>query len=354
MTLKNFKTSSLFLMGIILTLGLSISFQSLLASYTAPLNNPSACLTGNPGCDAPVSTGSTLLQQIQGAMWIVNNASSPYGLIVEQGKVGIGSNTTNINDLVAQLQVTAPAGTEGIRIISAADYSPFVIRNNANSADIFRVDQNGVLQVGSIPWARIPDVPANVTNAISTLTQGTGTSISGTGSSRTITNSAPDQTVVLTQGGATAITGTYPNFTISSTDANWNGGTTGLNAATGRTSLGLDSLSNVTFNSVTATTFTYSDRNLKKNINLIPNALNKVLKLDGVEFNWKKDNRRDLGLIAQDVEMVFPELVKTSETTGLKSLEYGNLVAPLVEAIKEQQKQIEELKVEIENLKNQK
>jgi hypothetical protein len=68
------------------------------------------------------------------------------------------------------------------------------------------------------------------------LTAGTGISTSGTYPNFTITNSSPDQTVVLTQGGTTTITGTYPNFTISSADqyngtvtsVDFSGGTTGL------------------------------------------------------------------------------------------------------------------------------
>lgn len=103
---------------------------------------------------------------------------------------------------------------------------------------------------------------------------------------------------------------------------------------------------------VTATSFIYSsDRNLKENIKAIPNALDKVLRLNGVMFNWKEDGRPDLGLIAQDVEKVFPELVHTNPATNLKAVEYGNLIAPLIEAIKEQQKQIEELKNQINALK---
>ena len=50
---------------------------------------------------------------------------------------------------------------------------------------------------------------------------------------------------------------------------------------------------------------------------------------------------------------MYPEVVHTSETTGLKSVQYGNLVAPLIEAIKEQQEQIDALKAEIEELKRQ-
>ena len=102
---------------------------------------------------------------------------------------------------------------------------------------------------------------------------------------------------------------------------------------------------------VVANSFIYaSDRSLKENIKPVENALDKVLNLEGVSFDWKESGESSLGLIAQDVEDVFPEIVHTSDD-GLKSVEYGNLVSPLIEAIKEQQKQIEELKLEIEKLK---
>ena len=93
-----------------------------------------------------------------------------------------------------------------------------------------------------------------------------------------------------------------------------------------------------------------SDISLKKNIKPISNALDKVLQLQGVRFNWKDTNKPSIGLISQDVEKIFPEIVSTDEQ-GLKSIEYAKLVAPLIEALKEQQKEIEELKAEIEELK---
>ena len=87
-----------------------------------------------------------------------------------------------------------------------------------------------------------------------------------------------------------------------------------------------------------------SDFRLKKNINSIPNALNRTLSLNGVSFNWLTDEfpefnfeeGSNLGFIAQDVEDIFPELVRT-EKNGYKSIAYDNLTPVLVEAIKEQQ-----------------
>jgi len=103
---------------------------------------------------------------------------------------------------------------------------------------------------------------------------------------------------------------------------------------------------------VKASAFWYSsDINLKQNIQNIPNALQKIQQLNGVYFQWKESGKDGVGVIAQDIEKVFPELVATDPNTGLKSVSYGNLVAPLIEAIKEQQKQIDELKAEIEVLK---
>jgi len=103
---------------------------------------------------------------------------------------------------------------------------------------------------------------------------------------------------------------------------------------------------------VKATAFYYSsDERLKNNIQPLSGSLNKILQLQGVSFDWKEDNRSSIGLIAQDVEKIFPELVSTSKQTGLKSIEYANLVAPLIESVKEQQKQIEILKAEISELK---
>lgn len=101
-------------------------------------------------------------------------------------------------------------------------------------------------------------------------------------------------------------------------------------------------------NNVTAVAFLYSsDRTLKTNILPINNALDKVNKLEGVSFNWKNSGGAELGLIAQDVEKVLPELVVTNPTTGLKSVKYGNIVPVLIQAIKEQQKEIDELKAKI-------
>ena len=86
----------------------------------------------------------------------------------------------------------------------------------------------------------------------------------------------------------------------------------------------------------------FSDKSLKKNIKPLESSLNKILSLSGYSFDWKSDNRGDIGVIAQEVEAVFPEIVKTDTHTGFKSVQYENLIAPLIEAVKTQQIIIDE------------
>lgn len=93
----------------------------------------------------------------------------------------------------------------------------------------------------------------------------------------------------------------------------------------------------------------YSDVTLKENIETIPNALDKVLALRGVSFNRKdhEDKPRQIGVIAQEVEEVIPEVVITGEE-GIKSVAYGNLVGLLIESIKELKAEVDELKAQLE------
>jgi len=100
----------------------------------------------------------------------------------------------------------------------------------------------------------------------------------------------------------------------------------------------------------TGTVNASSDISLKDNITPIPNAIDKVLQIRGVTFNRNdiEDNPRQAGVIAQEVEKVLPEVV-SEDKDGIKSVAYGNMVSLLIEAIKEQQEQINMLKEKLEN-----
>jgi hypothetical protein len=95
---------------------------------------------------------------------------------------------------------------------------------------------------------------------------------------------------------------------------------------------------------------TGSDRSFKKNLSDLRYGLKDVLKLKPREFDTKQDNTHRLGFIAQEVEKIVPEVVSGKE--GAKGIAYGDIVAILVNAIKEQQDEIDDLKSEIHRLKS--
>ena len=80
-----------------------------------------------------------------------------------------------------------------------------------------------------------------------------------------------------------------------------------------------------------------SDERIKTNIKTIENALEKTLLLRGVEYNDIRiePEKKKIGLIAQEVELIIPEVNRTDPDTDIKSIEYQNLVGLLVQAIKE-------------------
>ena len=121
---------------------------------------------------------------------------------------------------------------------------------------------------------------------------------------------------------STITTGTLSTANVSSTKLYYNPSTGQLNASN--------------FNSL-------SDANKKKDIITITNPIEKVMNLRGVSFRWKENDVSAMGLIAQEVEMVIPDVVSTS-SCGEKSVSYDSIIGLLVEAIKDQQNQINELK----------
>ena len=90
-----------------------------------------------------------------------------------------------------------------------------------------------------------------------------------------------------------------------------------------------------------------SDIRYKKNIQAIEDPISKVVRIEGVSFNWKEDDRAALGVIADQVETVLPELVRGTDP---KTVNYNGLIGLLIEAVKEQQIQIDKLNERISKL----
>lgn len=90
-----------------------------------------------------------------------------------------------------------------------------------------------------------------------------------------------------------------------------------------------------------------SDRRLKENIQPLTHSFENIMKLQGVSYSWidkeKFGKEPQVGLIAQDLEKVYPEVVRTDSKTGYKSVAYDHLVAPLIEAFKVLNAKVESL-----------
>ncbi len=209
----------------------------------------------------------------------------------------------------------------------------------------------GALTGTATSTTNIPNLSGDITSANTVTTLATVNSNVGTfGSGGAIPSITVNAKGLITGVTTTAVTS---GTTITDdTSTNASRFLTFTSATSGSISAANVSSTKLTFNpstgSLSATDFnSTSDINLKENIKPIEDSLNKIIQLNGIEFDWKCNQQPSIGVIAQEVEKVFPSLVKTAEN---KSVNYNGLVGVLIEAVKEQQKQIEELKDFVKNL----
>ena len=196
-------------------------------------------------------------------------------------------------------------------------------------------------------------------NSAKIATSATGVTVTGS-----IANASGDMTIdvagdltldadggdILFKDGGTTIathsniSGTSYRITVGPQDADFvvrgNDGGTGITALT----IDMSALGAATFNNdITA----FSDRRLKTDIEPITNALPKVMRMQGVHYkrNDVDDAKEQIGVIAQDMETIVPEVVLTADDEmQTKSVDYGKLCAVLIESIKELKAEIDELK----------
>ena len=121
-------------------------------------------------------------------------------------------------------------------------------------------------------------------------------------------------------------TKTYANFAINGASSLYYDNALTLET----TSTGVTVTGDVDASNFNAT----SDVALKDNLALVENPLEKLSNISGYTFNWKKDNKEAVGIIAQEVEQIFPQLVTTG-SDGYKRVNYDALIPVMIEAIKE-------------------
>ena len=85
----------------------------------------------------------------------------------------------------------------------------------------------------------------------------------------------------------------------------------------------------------------FSDAQLKTNVKPLTNSTDTLLRIQGVSFDWKEGGRKDIGVIAQNVQKVYPQLVR--EDNNQLRVDYEKLVAPLIESVREMDARIKQL-----------
>jgi hypothetical protein len=232
-------------------------------------------------------------------------------------------------------------GITGVGTISTGTWQGSSISTTYTDAKVTAVNAGTGISVNQTTGS------LTVTNSgVTSLVAGTNISISGSTGAVTVnvsgtvaaaTNATNSSNSAVTDDTTTNATH-YPNFVA---------GTSGNQAEK-------VSSTKLTFNPssglLTSTDYnSSSDKRLKSNIKTVEGALDKVNSLRGVTFKWKEGGSDSIGLIAQEVQKVIPEVV-TKDDNGYLGIRYTNIIGVLVEAIKEQQDQINTLKKQIEKL----
>ena len=313
--------------------------------------------TDNPLQRFQIGTANTLGVSTDGKVFVVTSNAD----------VGIGTtNPTSKLHVVGDINFTGTFYQGGTQFIAS--------RWSATGSDIYRLSKvgintsivssaltvNGDVYVSGVVTAttfigavtgtatsttNIPNLTGDITSANTATTLATVNSNVGTFGNGT---SIPTITVNA-KGLITGVTTTAVTSGTTITDDTSTNATRYLpftSATSGSISAANVSSTKLTFNpstgTLSATDFnSTSDISLKDNIQTIVNPLDKIIKLNGVTFNWKENQKPSIGVIAQELEKVLPELVTQGE---VKSVNYNGIIGVLIEAIKELKKEIEDLK----------
>ena len=222
--------------------------------------------------------------------------------------------------------------------------SGYIPSQAANAKDVLGFYYDGTNYYVSIGYG---DATTTGTKGVKGAPGEKGTT-GGTGAAFTATNLASDRLV--TGNSTTSIIGeSNATFDGDNMTLSTGGLVVGTPVTAGTVGIGLFTNDVISYYS--------SDKRLKENITPIPWALDKVMAINGVYFDWIEltdeqrktihpNKGRDIGIIAQEIEAVLPEVVTTRDT-GYKAVKYEKIVALLIEAIKEQQSEIEAIKRKI-------
>ena len=257
--------------------------------------------------DAPIVYPTFANASGVSAIGIASTGSTSVVYIPSSGNFGIGT-----TDATSKLTVAGDLLVSGI--ITASAFS--------GDASIAQLNVSGITTLGVTSATNLTSQQLNV-SGITTL------------GVTSVTNLTAQQ---LNVSGITTL-GVTSTTNLTSQQLN----------VSGITTLGILTVGNIYSSGIiTATDFnSASDINLKENIQRIDNPIDKIIKIDGVRFDWKSDNKPSMGVIAQNIEEVLPELVNGEES---KTVNYNGIIGLLIECVKTQQEQIDELNKRLDDL----
>ena len=292
------------------------------------------------------------IEDIVGGMLVGSGATS-VSYNDGTGQVSISSTDTNTDTNTTDWRVQNTGGTEQFAV---------------SAAEGVRFAGGGATSVSFDASTQKITISSTDTN---TDTNTTNFNINANGGANE--NISAGETIRFDGGGATSVSRSGNTITISSTDTNTDTNTvttniagTGVSVSSGTgnstISIGQSVATNatVTFGEVRSTgdiiAYYSSDLALKENISPIDNALNKVMSIGGYNFDWKDSHledrggvdgmfvkKKDIGIIAQEVQKVLPEAVGERKD-GTLGVRYEQIVPLLIESIKELKSEIESLK----------
>ncbi len=258
-----------------------------------------------------------------------------------------------------RIQAAPHASYAGNAIVVLPTTSGTLLLTDGSGASLTNLNGSNIAS-GTVDAARIPTLNQN--------TSGTAGGLSGTPN---ITVGAVVSEHINNSGVTTSTGGFVGNLTGTASNATSATSATSATTATNATNITLaaessdttcfpvfataatgnqapKTSSNLTYDSVdeilSCTDFnTTSDINLKKDIEIITNANEILNQINGVNFTWIKSNKPSIGIIAQEIEKVLPQLVNERTDTGTKSVNYNGLIGVLIEAVKELSQRVEEL-----------
>ena len=323
-------------------------------------------LTGNTGTTA----GTNFIGTTDATDFVVNTNNTERARISSTGSLGVG---TSAFDPTNPERLLIDAGTTTNTAISTSgtinDYFQFNIQNLSNgtaaSTDIVATANNGTDNGAYIDMGINSNAFPSVTTANQGITSRANTAyIYANAGDMVIGNGAPAKPLIFfTNNGTSGQTTAYGTermridqngfIGIGATTSTINrlsvaGNVAG--SADNTYTLGSSGFrwSNIYYTAATQT----SDRRMKTNIKPLKYGLKEVLALKPVSYNWKKTPNTNprIGLIAQDVRKIVPEVVNGDEKKETLGMNYAELVSVLINAVKEQQKEIDDLKKAVQKL----